>query len=195
MDWIGWFHLLPAMLFWEYLFIGETGNYSLCRTEKIKIWIRTVRVFIYRTIRPGRIFTPFLSTFFWIVFPMAKISKFELFNLRREKVLSEIWEAFGHYSRPETFIRGTCSCDECMEHEDNMQRFDRGNLSLEQLNNPAWDPICFASNEAFAYFMPGLVKLLLNHTDDYTQQFIFHVEQPERLSILHQSRPAHLRKF
>ena len=63
-----------------------------------------------------------------------------------------------------------------------MQKFDPANLPLEQLNNPGWDPICFASNEAFAYLMPGLVKLLLNHTRDYVQQFIFHIEQPERLA-------------
>ena len=65
-----------------------------------------------------------------------------------------------------------------------MQGFDPINLPLEQLNNPGWDPICFASNEAFAYFMPGLVKLLLNHTDEYIQQFIFHVEQSDRLAVL-----------
>ena len=32
--------------------------------------------------------------------------------------------------------------------------------------------------------MTGLVKLLLNHTDDYVQQFIFHVEQPDRFAVL-----------
>jgi len=104
--------------------------------------------------------------------------------LIRNKVISEVREAFGHFRRPDTFIRGTCSCDECMEHEDTMQGFDPINLPLEQLNNPGWDPICFASNEAFAYFMPGLVKLLLNHTDEYIQQFIFHVEQSDRLAVL-----------
>ena len=91
-------------------------------------------------------------------------------------------EAFGYFQRPDTFIRGTCSCDECLEHEADMQKFEPANLPLEQLNNPGWDPICFASNEAFAYLMPGLVKLLLNHTRDYVQQFIFHIEQPERLA-------------
>ncbi len=106
---------------------------------------------------------------------------FTIINLRRNKIISEVWEAFGHFRRPNTFIRGTCGCDECMEHEDVMQRFDPNNLPLEQLNKPGWDPICFASYEAFAYFMPGLVKLLLNHTDDYVQQFIFHVEQTDRL--------------
>ena len=82
------------------------------------------------------------------------------------------------------FIRGTCSCDECMEHEVVMQKFNSVDLPLDQLNNPGWDPICFASNDAFAFLMPGLVKLVLDHTDDYVQQFIFHVEQPDRLAAL-----------
>ena len=104
--------------------------------------------------------------------------------MRRFYIISEVREAFGYIGRPATFIRNTCSCDECMEHEGDMQQFDPNDLPLEQLNKPGWDPICFASNEAFMYFMPGLVKLLLNHTDDYVQQFIFHVEQPDRLNAL-----------
>jgi len=65
-----------------------------------------------------------------------------------------------------------------------MQTFNPDDLPLDRLNNPGWDPICFASNEAFGYFMPGLVKLVLDHTNDYIQQFIFHSEQPERLAAL-----------
>lgn len=71
-----------------------------------------------------------------------------------------------------------------MEHDGVMQRFTSADLPLEQLNNPGWDPICFASDDAFVYLMPGLIKLALDHTDDYIQQFIFHVEQPDRLAVL-----------
>ena len=55
------------------------------------------------------------------------------------------------------------------------------NLPLDKLNNPGWDPICFASNQAFFYFMPGLVRLTLKHADDYIQQFLFQIEQRERI--------------
>lgn len=101
--------------------------------------------------------------------------------MNREQITFEIKEAFGHVQRPETFIRGTCSCDECLEHEANMNAFLPEDLPLEKLSNPGWDPICFASNGAFLYFMPGLAELVLEHTDEYVQQFIFHIEQPERL--------------
>ncbi len=104
--------------------------------------------------------------------------------MTREQIMSEVQEAFGHLQRPDMFIRGTCGCGECLEHEAEMQTFTPDNLPLDKLDNPGWDPICFASNEAFAYFMPGLVKLVLDHADDYIQQFIFHAEQPERLAAL-----------
>jgi len=102
--------------------------------------------------------------------------------MTREQILSEVQEAFGHPRRPDMFIRGTCGCEECLEHEAEMQTFTPDNLPLDKLDNPGWDPICFASNEAFTYFMPGLVRLVLDHADEYIQQFIFHAEQPERLA-------------
>lgn len=71
-----------------------------------------------------------------------------------------------------------------MEHEAEMQSFNPDDLPLDKLNNPGWDPICFASNKALAYFMPGLVKLVLDHTNEYVQQFMFHAEQQERLDVL-----------
>lgn len=96
------------------------------------------------------------------------------------QITSVIDSAFGKCQRPEIFIRGTCCCEECMEHEAAMQQFDVHDLPLGKLNNPGWDPICFASNTAFNYLMPGLVHLLLEHTDSYLSQFIFHISQPER---------------
>lgn len=102
--------------------------------------------------------------------------------MTRNQILSQAHKTFKLSHPPKTFIRGTCSCDECMEHEVVMQQFDPADLPLAQLNNPGWDPICFASDEAFTYLMPGLVKLVLDDTEDYVQQFVFHVEQPDRLA-------------
>ena len=104
--------------------------------------------------------------------------------MTRNHILSLIQNSFDKPRPPNMFIRGTCICDECMEHEAVMQTLNPVDLPLDQLNNPGWDPICFASNEAFAYLMPGLVKLVLDHTYDYVQQFIFHVEQSDRLDVL-----------
>ena len=102
--------------------------------------------------------------------------------MTRDQVTSEIEKVFGGIRRPGTFIRGTCICDECREHESDMQKFNPDDLPLNKLDKPGWDPICFASNRALGYFMPGLVRLVLEHPDRYVDQFIFHVEQPERLA-------------
>jgi hypothetical protein len=104
--------------------------------------------------------------------------------MTRDELIAEVKKEFGGVARPKMFIRGTCKCDECLEHETEMQSFSPDNLPLDKLNNIGWDPICFASNEAFAYFMPGLVELLLDHTDEYVQQFIFHVNSSERIAFL-----------
>jgi len=102
--------------------------------------------------------------------------------MTRDQIMTHIQKAFGHLRRPKQFIRGTCSCDECREHEAVMQTFNRDSLPLHELDKPSWDPICFASNKAFAYLMPGLAGLVLDHADAYVSQFIFHTGQPERMA-------------
>jgi hypothetical protein len=102
--------------------------------------------------------------------------------MTRDKIFSELDRAFGQLSRPSRFIRGTCACDECREHEATMQSLVLPDLPLAGLDNPGWDPICFASDEAFAYLVPGLVRLVLNHTADYIDQFLFHIDSDERVA-------------
>ena len=104
--------------------------------------------------------------------------------MTRDQIMKYVAKVFGAVPRPEMFIRGTCGCEECREHEAAMQTFDPFDLPLEKLDNPGWDPICFAPNAAFAYFMPGLVRRVCENTGDYVTQVIFHVEQTERLETL-----------
>jgi len=102
--------------------------------------------------------------------------------MKTDEIIVEVQNAFSDLPRPAMFIRGTCKCEECLEHEDTMQSLTPENMPLEKLENPGWDPICFASDEAFAYFMPGLVRLVLEHTDNYVQQFLFHLENSDRIA-------------
>lgn len=64
-----------------------------------------------------------------------------------------------------------------------MQSFSLPDLPLDKLANPSWDPICFASNEAYAYLMPGLIRLVLAHTDAYASQFLFHLDSADRATV------------
>ena len=65
-----------------------------------------------------------------------------------------------------------------------MLRWNPSELPLEDLNNPGWDPICFASDAALQYLMPGLVRLVLEHSDEYVDPFLFHLGQSYRLAAL-----------
>ena len=107
-----------------------------------------------------------------------------ILKMTRDEVIAQADQSFGNLSRPRIFIRGTCSCDECTEHEKTMQSFALPDLPLDKLGSPSWDPICFASDEAFAYLMPGLIRLVLNHTKDYVSQFLFHIESVDRIAAL-----------
>jgi hypothetical protein len=98
------------------------------------------------------------------------------------EVIRGVETAFGDVPRPARFNRGSCDCAECREHEETMQSFTPENLPLDLVDNPGWDPICFASDEAFAYLMPGLVRLVLEHTADYCEQFLFHLDNAERVA-------------
>ena len=106
--------------------------------------------------------------------------------------MSEVQEAFAGVPRPAIFIRGTCQCEECLTHEQVMQSFTPSALPLAKLDNPGWDPICFASDKAFAYLIPGLVRVVLYHTDEYIQQFLFHLENPGRIALFTRPQAAAL---
>jgi hypothetical protein len=108
------------------------------------------------------------------------------------KIIKAIDDAFSGEPRPETFIRGTCACEECLEHDETMKGFKPRDLPLEPMINPGWDPLCFASDAAFRYFMPGFVRLVLSHPDDYIDPFLNHLAQPDRVTCL---SPAQARQL
>ncbi|NVK40145.1 MAG: hypothetical protein HWE39_02810 [Oceanospirillaceae bacterium] len=68
-------------------------------------------------------------------------------------------------------------CCECAEHEATLQRQDPRGIGLEELGSPAWDPLCYCSDEAFRYFFPALVRLALDPHDEcyYLDQLLFHL--------------------
>jgi hypothetical protein len=108
--------------------------------------------------------------------------------MKQAEIIVEARQAFSCVSRPRMFIRGTCRCEECLEHEATMQSFAPDDLPLGQLDNPGWDPLAFASKEAFAFLLPGLISLVLQNPDDYVQQFLFHLEDSERIGSLNQDQ-------
>jgi len=91
-------------------------------------------------------------------------------------ILAAIDEAFG-CERPAQMVRNPGHCDECAEHEVTMQAVTPETVSLDQVSSPAWDPVCYLTDEAWRYFSPGLARLALGRGDGYyLDQFLFHLE-------------------
>lgn len=93
-----------------------------------------------------------------------------------DTILEVIGRAFSG-ARPAQMVRNPKHCDECAEHEEVMQAVTPQTVSLEQAGSPAWDPVCYLTDEAYCYFMPGFARLTLGRGDDYyLDQFLFHLE-------------------
>lgn len=94
------------------------------------------------------------------------------------EVVARIDEAFGSVERPEHFTNFTHCC-ECAEHDALLCARDRDTLRIEDVGNPGWDPICFASPQGIAYYFPALARLALTPPDPehgwYADQLLFHL--------------------
>jgi hypothetical protein len=102
-----------------------------------------------------------------------------------EEVLVEtLRRLFPLSNRPSVFTDRN-HCEECSEHDDTLQGCDPEYISLDEVGNPGWDPICFINPQGFLYFMSGLARLALVFTDDsyYIGQFIFHLNS-ERIEAM-----------
>ena len=99
-----------------------------------------------------------------------------------------IWEAvavFDPDDRPVEFVDPN-HCSECSEHNDTLLGHTPDSITLAELGNPGWDPICFVDESGFKYYFPALVRLVLESSsgDDYISQFLFHVtNSPNCLSF------------
>ena len=70
-------------------------------------------------------------------------------------------------------------CCECAEHDQTLITFDVDSIGLEQLGNAGWDPLCFCSSDGLIYYMPALIRLVVDNVDDpgrsYLDQLLFHL--------------------
>ncbi len=99
-----------------------------------------------------------------------------------EQAVAAVREAFRDAPRPEVFIRGTCACDECLEHNQVLASHTPDTITMEELGHPSWDPMCAAGAPAFAYYLPAMIRLALE--EEYEDQLLFHLNIPGRLDIL-----------
>jgi hypothetical protein len=60
------------------------------------------------------------------------------------EIMDIINEAFATEPRPDHFTSYTHCC-ECAEHDALLRARDRETLTLEDVGNPGWHPICFVT--------------------------------------------------
>lgn len=94
-----------------------------------------------------------------------------------QQILQDIDKVFGGLPRPEPLLNTPGHCEECEEHEQTLQAVTAATVSIKEVGNSCWDPICYVSDETFHYFMPGLARLALGMGDDYyLGQLLFHLD-------------------
>ncbi len=93
-----------------------------------------------------------------------------------QELLDKAQRLFGDIPRPEFFTHHTHCC-ECADHNDTLSAHTPQDIGLNELGNIAWDPICFATEEAFLYYFPALARLTLKGSgdSDYFDQLLSHV--------------------
>lgn len=106
-----------------------------------------------------------------------------------QEALAAVRAAFEDIPRPELMIRGTCSCCECAEHNLTLLSHTPEMITLRELGTAGWDPICFASDAAFAYYLPGMIRLALADAS-YIDQLLFHLNCPDRVETLNRRQAA-----
>ena len=94
-----------------------------------------------------------------------------------QEIISAAQKMFGSETRPEHFTNFSHCC-ECAEHNDLLSSRSPETLKLEDVNNAGWDPICFATSDAFRYYLPALIRLALESAATqywYFPQLLFHL--------------------
>jgi hypothetical protein len=87
--------------------------------------------------------------------------------------LDAVRRAFSSCRRPAHFT-DHLHCDECADHDRTLLERTSETVTLADIGNPGWDPICFITPEGFAYYLPGLARLSIE-ASGYGPQFFLHL--------------------
>lgn len=93
-----------------------------------------------------------------------------------EALINQATGIFGKVPRPEHFTNHTHCC-ECAEHDDTLKAFTPEIITREALGHAGWDPMTFATDTGFRYYLPALIRMALTGKDDdyYIDQFLSQV--------------------
>ena len=93
-----------------------------------------------------------------------------------EQLVMNAAEIFGKVARPEHFTNHTHCC-ECAEHDETLLAHTPDTITREALGHAGWDPMTFATDAGFRYYLPALIRMVLTQTgeDYYVDQFLSQV--------------------
>ena len=93
-----------------------------------------------------------------------------------EALINEATQVFGKVPRPEHFTDHKHCC-ECAEHDDTLKAFTPETITREALGHAGWDPMTFATDTGFRYYLPALIRMALTKQGDdyYIDQFLSQV--------------------
>jgi hypothetical protein len=90
-------------------------------------------------------------------------------------LLDRLSRTFSRHPRPIHFTSSQHCC-ECAEHDQTLSSQTPASISVKELGNPGWDPICFVNDEGFLYYFPALARLAAGRGEhSYLDQFLFHM--------------------
>ena len=92
------------------------------------------------------------------------------------QIIDEANAVFAKVPRPAHFTNHT-HCSECAEHDDTLQKYTPQTITREALGHAGWDPMTFATDAGFCYYLPALISWALSGTgdDDYIEQLLSQV--------------------
>lgn len=91
-------------------------------------------------------------------------------------LINEAARVFSDVPRPDHFTDYTHCC-ECFEHDQTLAAFTPETITREALGHAGWDPMTFATDTAFRYYLPALIRMALTKQGDdyYIDQFLSQV--------------------
>lgn len=90
-----------------------------------------------------------------------------------DEFLHRASEVFSKVQRPEHFTDYQHCC-ECAEHDNTLAAYSPDTITREALGHAGWDPMTFATDSGFRYYLPGLIRMALIQAGDdyYVDQFL-----------------------
>ncbi len=88
-------------------------------------------------------------------------------------LIEKVAAVFAQVARPDHFTDYTHCC-ECAEHDDTLRAHAPDSIPREALGHARWDPMTFATDTGFRYYLPAMIRLALTGSGDdyYIDQFL-----------------------